>query len=478
MTEATESPAKPTSSLKEKRGTLLFVGAALFVVAMFGYMEKIPAVLHWPVRILWVGAILYLAYAVIRWVVKTKFEAKKVIFSLVLAAFFYLALHLICAVFIKLMSVKDEALTTAKTESLSEKARKGVNLVLEGNSPSLFDVDVGWVPRPDFEWKMHKIGPQGIRGTKVYPETPADPEKRILCIGDSFTFGYEVEDDEAYPAVAEQLVPGTEWINLGICGGGLTQSYLHYKKNGTKFGGKYVVIGFMTNNNKRTVNCFRAFISPDDGITPLTKPFAKLADGEFSIEPNPYQDVSDYEKLLADEPGELAKLYETDYYTWSNQRSFSNPVMRTLLYVWNRREGDRNLDILLNREVKSYRRPKPGEDPYGRALWHPGNPGFQCNAWVFDQYVNEVIADGREPLIVMLPSARDVEERAKGRAPRHAALLEYFDEKGYRYLDFLDSLEEHRKGRMTQEDLYGRTHLNAETNRLLAEEIVKELGLK
>jgi hypothetical protein len=477
MTEDSESPATFAGSLKAKRGVLLLVVSIGFVLAMLFYMEKTPELLHWPIRFLFFAAIGYLLFAIFRWVRSTKFEAKKVVFSLILAAFFYGALFLICMVFIKLMSAKDEELTTVKTNGLSEKARRAVNALLSGDSPSLYDVDIGWVPRPDYEWKMHKIGPQGIRGTKVYPESPVDPDKRILCIGDSFTFGYEVEDDQTYPHHAEQLLPGTEWINLGICGGGLTQSYLHYKKNGRKFGGKYVVIGFMTNNNKRTVNCFRGFVSPDDAITPLTKPFAKLNDGELTIEPNPYQEISDYEKLLADEAGELEKLYQQDYYTWSEQRASTNPVVRTLRYVWDRREGDRNLDLILNRPVTSYRKPKPGDDPYGRAIWHLESPGFLCNAGVFDRYYKDVIADGRVPLIVILPSAKDVEERAKGRTPKHAALLEYLDGKGYRYMDFLDSLEVHRKDRMTKKDLFGNTHLNGETNKLLAEEIIEALSL-
>lgn len=353
MTDTPEPSTDSAGALRTHWGTLLVVGAVLFILAMVLYMGHTPALLHWPIRILFFAAAGYLVFATIQKIRATKFEAKKVVFSLILAAFFYGALFLICTVFIKLMSAKDERLTTVKTTALTEKSRRGVNVLLSGDSPSLYDKEIGWVPRPGFSWKMHSISEQGLRGTRVYPETPEDPEKRILCIGDSFTFGYEVEDDQAYPHHAEQLLPGTEWINLGICGGGLTQSYLHYKKNGRRFGGRHVVIGFMTNNNKRTVNCFRPFVSPDDPMTPLAKPFAKLSDGEFSIEPNPYQDISDYEKLLADERGELRRLYQSDYLTWSNQKGATNPILRTLHYIWERRYCGRNLAILLNRPIDS-----------------------------------------------------------------------------------------------------------------------------
>lgn len=487
MAETTASPSSSTppagdapAASRSRLATGLVIGSLVFILAMLLYMERMPEALHWPVRILFFGSIGYLVYALFQRLRSTKFEAKKLLFSLILIAFMYGAVFVICAVFVKLMAAKDENLTTVDTSALSEKAERGVKALLAEDSPSLYSKEVGWIPRPDFSWKMHQIGPQGIRGTKVYPETPADPEKRILCVGDSFTFGYEVEDDQTFPHHAEQLLPGTEWMNFGICGAGLTQALLHYRENAKSFGGKYVVIGFMTNNAKRTVNCFRPFVSPDDPVTPLTKPFARIQEGELTIEPNPYQEISDYETLLTNQEEEISKLYEMDYFTWSNQKSITNPVLRTLNYIWEYRNGKRNLDLLLNRDVgEDFGRLKPGDDPYGNAIWHPLSLGFQTNAQVFDLFYQEVIDDGKIPLIVILPSAKDVEKRAEGRRPKHAALLEYLDRKGYTYFDFLDTLEEaHGRENLQPKDLYVNTHFNGEANKLLAEEIIEVLGLE
>jgi hypothetical protein len=474
------SPSHPATATarSSKRGTILVTASALFVVAMLLYLERVPGVLHWPMRLLFVASLLFLGFAAFRKLTASKIEAKKVLFTLILAAFMYGALFVICLVFVKLMSAKDEALTTAITTELTEKSRRGVKAQLSGDSPVVFDREIGWVQRPGYSWKGHSISKQGLRGTKEYPETPADPAKRILCIGDSFTFGYEVGDDQAFPHHGEQLKPGTEWINLGNCGSGLTQSLLQYRKNGRKFGGKYVVIGFMTNNNKRTVNCFRPFVSPDDPMTPLTQPYAKFSDGKYSLEPNPYQALADYEKLLADEAGEIGRLHSLDYLTWSNQQSSKNPVVRTLRYVMEKRDVDRNIDVLLNKPVDNapvkYR---PSDDPYGPSLWHPKSPGFQANAMTFDLYYNEVIADGRVPIIVVLPSAQDVVDRGRGRPDKHAALMVYLKEKGYRCFDFLDSLQARYPDQLTKEKFYVNTHFNGETNRFLAEEIIKALEL-
>lgn len=473
-----DSPAAPVPSVgapASKLGLVLKVAAFVVVAVSFLYLERVPSGLLWPMRVLFALSVGYLLYRLACWIRRTTINGKTVVFSLILAAMMYGALHLICLVWVKLMSAKDDSLTTVQTTSLTDKSRRGVNAQLSGDSPVIFDAEVGWVHRAGYAWKGHSVSPQGLRGTKVYPETAPDPDRRFICVGDSFTFGYEETDDQTYPFHGEQLKPGTEWINLGVCGAGLTQALLQYRKNGRTWGGKYVVIGFMTNNNKRTVNCFRPFVSPDDPMTPLTKPYAKFADGKFSIEPNPYQSLDDYKRMLADEAGEIAKLYQLDYFTWSNQRGATNPVVRTVKYLWERREMDRNLDLLLNRPLpESHLKFRPGDDPYGVSLWHPKSPGFQANARVFDLFYEEVEKDGRVPLIVILPSALDVEERAKGKPAKHSALLAHFREKGYRHFDFLDSLAaKFPSEEMKKESFYVNTHFNGKTNRFLAEEIIK-----
>jgi hypothetical protein len=454
--------------------------AWVFIVAVLLYLERFPELLHWPARILFAGAAVWISYVVVRAVRRTKFEAKKVVFSLILMGMVYAALYVICHVFVTLMAQRDESMIKVETTELSHKARIGIKAMLDGTSPVQYDREVGWVHRPGHQWRGHTVSAQGLRGTRLYEESAADPSKRLICVGDSFTFGYEVTDDQTFAAHGEQMRPGTEWINLGICGGGLTQAYLQYKKNGRTFGGKYVVIGFMTNNQKRTVNCFRALIAPGSPLAPLTKPFAKFADGRLTIEPNPYQQMSDYERLLANEAEEVARISQLDYITWSNQVAAQNPIVRTLQYVAERREIHKNVDVLLRRsddEDDASDPEMPEGDPYGRAIWHPDSPAFKANAAVFDLFCKEVIADGRIPLIVILPSEMDVRHRAEGAEPVYGALRAHLQAKGHRHFDFLDSLEKRFGKKLGTEKFYIGTHFNGATNRLVAEEIVRELGL-
>jgi hypothetical protein len=82
------------------------------------------------------------------------------------------------------------------------------------------------------------------------------------------------------------------------------------------------------------------------------------------------------------------------------------------------------------------------------------------------------------PLIVILPAATDVEDRIHRLPPNHATLLKHLAEKGYRHFDFLDTLEELRKGEhFTPEAIYVDTHFESVVNHELAQAIIKELSL-
>jgi lysophospholipase L1-like esterase len=85
------------------------------------------------------------------------------------------------------------------------------------------DRDVFWSPRPgfrgDFRGKPVTINGLGMRG----PE-PGRPKgagrRRIVCFGDSITFGFGVGDDETYShALGRLLAPrGVEVLNAGVTG--------------------------------------------------------------------------------------------------------------------------------------------------------------------------------------------------------------------------------------------------------------------
>lgn len=460
--------------------------ALLFLLGVLFFFRHTPSALRWPLRILSAAALVWLVIAAVRAARTTRFTMKKTVFSLILGLCLYLALSLICHLFLKLMAARDDRAATHAITSLDDIARSNIAIMLNGTSFKMFDPDVGWVPRPGTH-PDGTINQQGVRARREYAFPAPDPAKRVLCLGDSYTFGDEVGDTESYPAQAEQLRPGTEWINLGISSTCLAQSLVHYRKNAKKFGGKHVVIGFMTDDAKRTVNCCRLFLTP---FNPYTKPFAKFTNGVFSLERNPFRDLADYQRLLDHEKSEIARLMKMDYLTWSNQRPTSNPILRTVEYAAEALEVEKNVEVLLSQKPQRSRGKgaaggwtgrwppiDPAMDPYGKAIWNPNSLGFNAITRLFDLCYSEIVGDGREPLIVIIPGPFDVENERSHHPRIYDALLDHFKAKRYHYLDFLDSLVARHKDDLTFEALYGHCHFRASTYKELAEEIVSELHL-
>lgn len=460
-----------------KNTTVRVVAAVLYVVGLLLFFQSTPNGVRWPLRLLWVAAIVWLVVLTVRAVRATQFTRRKSAFILVLGGFYYVVLSLICHVFIKLMSQRDDRLTTHGMTTLAPDCRKGIQAVVDDDKFNNFNREVGWVMRPGYKTPEYTINAQGLRGTKEYSKTSTMPDSRVLCLGDSFTFGTAVKDDETYPEQAAKLSAGTEWLNFGCPGTCLTQSYQRYMHDARDYAAKHVVIGFMTNDAQRTVNCFRPFVNADSGC-PLTKPFAKYEGGKFSIEPNPYSDIADYKRLLSDDRSELAKLMKADYLTWSRQGTGARgPITRTLLYVWDSMRLDRNVDMLFDRRLplSGYIKSLIPPDPYGRDIWNPASPGFKAICAMFDRYHEQVVADGRVPLLVIIPGPTDVEDYTKEYPRQYASLVEHFKSKNYAFVDFLDPLVAKHKADLSEKALFVRNHYQPPVNKELAGEIIKAM---
>lgn len=93
----------------------------------------------------------------------------------------------------------------------------------------------------------------GMRGTKEYPVERVPGKRRILMLGDSFAFGYGVNDDEVVSAVLEELlnerVPGsTEVINLAVSGFGQSEELVTWENKGRAYQPDVVVLFYFDND--------------------------------------------------------------------------------------------------------------------------------------------------------------------------------------------------------------------------------------
>ena len=76
--------------------------------------------------------------------------------------------------------------------------------------------------------------------------------KRILVLGDSYTWGYGVADDEIYTEVLEkslqQKYPQYEVLNGGVSGWGTDQQYLFLTTEGLKYSPDLVIVAHFIND--------------------------------------------------------------------------------------------------------------------------------------------------------------------------------------------------------------------------------------
>ena len=115
----------------------------------------------------------------------------------------------------------------------------------------------------------------------------------VVVVGDSYTNGAEVGDDETYPAQLSRLL-NISVANHGVGGYGPAQSFLGLKQNISRYPqAKIVVMGIMYENLYRMVNSYRPVLYSTSSDYTL-KPF--MAAGE--IVPHPgmqaYEDIKHF----------------------------------------------------------------------------------------------------------------------------------------------------------------------------------------
>lgn len=110
---------------------------------------------------------------------------------------------------------------------------------------------LGWVNRPNValenasgagRWLHHNA--QGYRDTQDTPPDLQPGEVRVVCSGDSFTFGFGVSDDETWCHQLEKL---GHWntVNMGLNGYGLDQIFLRYRRDSPKIAHQIHILGFI-----------------------------------------------------------------------------------------------------------------------------------------------------------------------------------------------------------------------------------------
>ncbi len=116
---------------------------------------------------------------------------------------------------------------------------------------------------PQLGWD-YQIAASRIRGPRKTGPKPAGMF-RVITLGDSFTWGIEVKDEECFPHYLERILQGqrtAEVFNMGVGSYGIDQMLLKYLRHGRQLRPDVVVLGIYPHDYDRTRLSFYSYSKP------------------------------------------------------------------------------------------------------------------------------------------------------------------------------------------------------------------------
>ena len=123
---------------------------------------------------------------------------------------------------------------------------------------SKYDANLGWVSVPNY-YSPNFYGPgiflrtnaEGFRGRENVTASTPPGHLRVICSGDSFTFGYGVDDNHTWCHLLNTIDHRLETVNMGQPGYGIDQAYLWYRRDGAVLQHDVHVFGVITDDFRR-----------------------------------------------------------------------------------------------------------------------------------------------------------------------------------------------------------------------------------
>jgi len=275
---------------------------------------------------------------------------------------------------------------------------------------------------------------QGFRGTREYEKVKRKSKNRILFLGDSFVFGFGVENEETLVARLEQKDENLEVLNLGVPGYGIDQMLVMYRTIAKDYETDYVFIGVFPEDFWRATRSF--------ADTGHAKPyFSLLPNGELELHNMP---VPPKYSLNTHQFPDLVHRGPVESF-----------LMKSVLY--------RMLKRGLTRLGKNLRL----TDPDTTEEWVLGRA-------ILSELIREVQESGATPVLVILPPERWV--RDPGKTSLHKSILRFAKRENVDFIDlsphFVEAVGE---GDITDYYIQGDWHWTVKGNQLAADVIDQKL---
>ncbi len=221
-----------------------------------------------------------------------------------------------------------------------------------------YDQDLGWVNIPNLnipdafgKGVSIRTNAQAFRNDREFSIAVPAGKKRVICLGDSYTFAYGVDNDHAWCQQLALLDPRIESVNMGQGAYGIDQAYLWYKRDGLPLDHHLQVFAVIYDDFNRFGKRFLGY----------EKPVLELHGGNLTVGNIPVPKQSVLQRRMGQIMG---TLYQSSKVSRSQQRRLALAVFEDLDKI-NKGKGGRLAVVYLptyfadmghnsNRELRAF----------------------------------------------------------------------------------------------------------------------------
>lgn len=184
------------------------------------------------------------------------------------------------------------------------------------------DEELGWYPKANVHGRHDKPGSfattfstnsQGLRDTEH--EFEREPGiSRVVVLGDSFAWGFGVDDHQTFSSVLDSALEATEVINLGVTGYTLRQEAMLLNRLGWRYDPDVVLLTFVPNDIYFTWDTSSVRDEPEPVEPPAPPPPGMLGRVKRGLARHSalyvlFQDVTSQSKVLVDFLVEIGRAH-------------------------------------------------------------------------------------------------------------------------------------------------------------------------
>jgi GDSL-like lipase/acylhydrolase family protein len=354
---------------------------------------------------------------------------KEIAFTVLIGLIFLVLLELLFRFYLNVI-LEEQYPSTSNKSLLSEWRWAAEHLEIGSayrpNSHIQFDELRGWALNPSYSSEQLSTNSSGLRASQEYEVGPRTSDvQRLLLLGDSFTYGEGVANEETFAHILESdLLSGWEVINMAVQGYGTDQQLLTYDHFGKKYEADIVLLGFYVGDYYRNTMTFKVY----------SKPIFTKSNGIFKVSNLPLQ-----------RPEELYRDYELGV------REIGYPWYQSMIYHY----LDERISRISTRNITE------------------NDPEWEVLAWMMKKFTENIRSENARPYWVVIPH-RGVLTGETRYSPLKGLMKEWARQLNLPYLDLSSTFCENFQkdpGSMLYRDIDIGGHLSAYGHKVVAESL-------